>query len=298
MTDVYCYGLVELSSIYTLSGSFPKADGYKEVESFISLPGGEATNAAVVLSRLGLNTKIAGTWLGDDVYQPVVEYFKKEGINTASLEKKKNYSGPRDLVFVSNDGRSVFGWFGKLWSTGIKWSKPKESDIKNCRIACIDPFMPHGSETAAKLCIRHNKQYITLDEKPENYVVKNSTAAVISKEFIHREYPGADIASLFSKYQESCGGLVIFTFGSKPVMYGRRGEKSKTFYPYKIKAVDTLGAGDTFRAGIAYGLLDKMADDKVIEFASALAAMVCATGPGVTKSPSLAQVKKFISSGR
>jgi hypothetical protein len=37
-----------------------------------------------------------------------------------------------------------------------------------------------------------------------------------------------------------------------------------------------------------------MRDDKIIEFASALAAMVCATGPGVTKSPSLAKVKKFI----
>ena len=61
MKDVYCYGLVELSSIYTLSGRFPSADSYKEVERVIEVPGGEATNAAVVLSRLGLKTKIAGT---------------------------------------------------------------------------------------------------------------------------------------------------------------------------------------------------------------------------------------------
>jgi sugar/nucleoside kinase (ribokinase family) len=294
MTDVYCYGLVELSSIYTLSGNFPGADGYKEVESFISIPGGEATNAAVVLSRLGVSTKIAGTWLGEDVYAEVVKYFKKEGVNTSSLEKKNNYSGPRDLVFVSADGRSVFGWFGKLWSTGIKWPKPKEADIKNCRVACIDPFMPHGSDIAAKLCLKHGKKYVTIDEKFDNAIIRNSAIAVISKEFIHREYPDAGISALFEKYITNCPGLVIFTFGSKPLIYGRRGEKPKTFPPFKIKAVDTLGAGDTFRAGTAYGLLRGMRDDKIIEFASALAAMVCATGPGVTKSPSLAKVKKFI----
>jgi sugar/nucleoside kinase (ribokinase family) len=294
MTDVYCYGLVELSSIYTLSGAFPKADGYKEVESFISLPGGEAANAAVVLSRLGLKAKIAGTWLGYDVYQPVVKYFKKKKVNTSSLEKKKNYRGPRDLVFVSADGRSVFGWFGKLWSTGVKWSTPKENDIKNCRVACIDPFMPKGSEIAAVLCVKHGKKYVTLDEKPENYVVQNAAAAIISKEFIQREYPGADIPALFKSYLERCKGLVIFTSGSKPVMYARRGEKPKTFSPYRIKSVDTLGAGDTFRAGIAYGLLTGLDDDRSVEFASALAAMVCATGPGVTKSPSLGRVVKFI----
>lgn len=298
MTDVYCYGLVELSSIYTLSGDFPKADGYKEVESFISLPGGEATNAAVVLSRLGLKAKIAGTWLGEDVYTQVAGYFRKEGVNTSSLEKKKNYSGPRDLVFVSADGRSVFGWFGKLWSTGVKWSKPKEKDIKNCRVACIDPFMPESSEIAAALCVKHGKKYVTLDEKPENYVVQNAAAAVISKEFIHREYPGADIPALFDSYLGRCKGLVIFTFGPKPVMYARRGEKPKAFSPYRIKAVDTLGAGDTFRAGIAYGMLAGLDDGRSVEFASALAAMVCSTGPGVTMSPSLGRVMKFIKTHR
>ena len=61
-----------------------------------------------------------------------------------------------------------------------------------------------------------------------------------------------------------------------------------------IKAVDTLGAGDTFRAGIAYGLLAGLDDGKSVEFASALAAMVCATGPGVTMSPPLGRVMEFI----
>jgi ribokinase len=294
MKDIYCYGLVELSSIYTLSGKFPAADSYKEVDSLLEVPGGEATNAAVVLSRLGLKAKIAGTWLGGDVYNKVKAYFDSEGVDTSSLERKAGYSGPRDLVFVSDDGRTVFGWFGHLWFNGRKWSKPKPSDIKNCRVACIDPFMPEGSELAAKLCVKYKKKYVTLDEKPEHYVVKNCEAAVISGEFLQREYPKTSIDKLYLEYTKKCKGLMIFTAGSDKIIYGRTNTTKKIFKPLKIEAIDTLGAGDTFRAGIAFGLLHDWDDDKTVVFASTLASMVCMSGPGVTKSPDLKQVQKFI----
>jgi sugar/nucleoside kinase (ribokinase family) len=298
MKDVYCYGLVELSSIYTLSGKFPSADSYKEVERVMEVPGGEATNAAVVLSRLGLKTKIAGTWLGEDVYHKVKIYFDRENVDTSSLELKTKYTGPRDLVFVSEDGRTVFGWFGKLWSQGRKWSKPKQADIKNCRVACLDPFMFDESDEAARLCVKYKKKYVTIDEKPGRYIIKNSDAVVISNEFIQREYPGADIDKLFREYTKKCKGLVVFTSGADKITYGSIRTGKKVFKPAKIEAVDTLGAGDTFRAGIAFGLLYNWDDDKTVVFAGMLAAMVCMSGPGVTKSPSLKQLNNYIKTGR
>ncbi|MEI7542844.1 MAG: carbohydrate kinase family protein [bacterium] len=294
MKDIYAYGLVELSSIYTLNGLFPVADSYKEVDQLIELPGGEATNAVVVLSRLGLKTIIAGTWLGKDVYYKIQNYLKSEKVDTSALELKPNYSGPKDLVFVSTEGRTIFGWFGKLWFHGRKWSTPKEQHIKNCKVAVIDPFMLKESERAAQLCVKHNKPYVTIDEKPSLYIVQNSTAVVISNEFILREYPNANIAKLFASYTDKCKGLVVFTFGADHIIYGRKGKKPVTYKPIKIKAVDTLGAGDTFRAGIAYGLLKGFDDDKNIKFSSNFAAMICLAGPGVTKSPNLKQLNKYI----
>ncbi len=294
MIDVYCYGLVELSSIYTLADKFPSADGYKEVERVVEVPGGEATNAAVVLSRLGLKTKIAGTWLGEDVYNKVKTYFDKENVDTKSLELKKKYSGPRDMVFVSDDGRTVFGWFGKLWFQGRKWSKPKTSDIKNCRVACLDPFMHKESDDAARLCVKYGKKYVTIDEKPERYIIKHSDVVVLSGEFLQREYPGAELDKLFEEYAKKCKGLVIITSGADKITYGSSKTTKKVFKPAKVEAVDTLGAGDTFRAGISFGLLHNWDDDKTVIFASMLASMVCMSGPGVTKSPSLKELEKFI----
>jgi sugar/nucleoside kinase (ribokinase family) len=295
MKHIYCYGLVELSSIYTLSGKFPAADSYKEVENVIEVPGGEAANAAVVLRRLGLKTRIAGTWLGKDVYHKVKAYFDAENVDTTPLELKKKYSGPKDMVFVSSEGRTVFGWFGKLWFQGRKWSIPKEKDIKNCIAAAIDPFMGKQSEMAARFCLKHKKPYVTIDEKPDLYIIKNADAVVLSGEFLDREFPGADIKKLMKEYTEKCRGLIIMTFGNREIIYAKKGEFPVSFKPYKVCAVDTLGAGDTFRAGVVYGIYKKMEDEEIISFAAALAAKVCMSGPGVTKSPSLKELQTFIS---
>ncbi len=38
------------------------------------------------------------------------------------------------------------------------------------------------------------------------------------------------------------------------ILYGRKGSKTNRFIPYKVQVKSTLGAGDTFRAGVVYGI--------------------------------------------
>ncbi len=69
---------------------------------------------------------------------------------------------------------------------------------------------------------------------------------------------------------------------------------SKQFKPYRVQVVDSAGAGDSFRAGVIYGLLQQWGDDQTIQYAAAVAALVCASFPGVLNSPSHAEVMQFI----
>jgi sugar/nucleoside kinase (ribokinase family) len=55
----------------------------------------------------------------------------------------------------------------------------------------------------------------------------------------------------------------------------------------------TLGAGDTFRAGIVFGLLNRYDDGKCIEFAAALAALMCTRLPIADNLASLDEVQEF-----
>ncbi len=67
-------------------------------------------------------------------------------------------------------------------------------------------------------------------------------------------YPDRDLLDVFEKYKTHCSGLIIFTLGSDKLWYARKSQELKKYIPYTITLVDTTGAGDSFRAGIIYGI--------------------------------------------
>jgi sugar/nucleoside kinase (ribokinase family) len=123
-----------------------------------------------------------------------------------------------------------------------------------------------------------------------------TTIRFISHELRNRAYAGGDMASVFEQYHRNCKGLIIFTFGEDDMWYSRPHQSIKKYTPHKIQPVDTTGAGDSFRAGIIYGLLQSWDDEKTIDFASAVAACVCLTIPHTLGAPNLDGVLAFMKS--
>ncbi|MBP1670170.1 MAG: sugar kinase, ribokinase [Bacteroidetes bacterium] len=117
---------------------------------------------------------------------------------------------------------------------------------------------------------------------------------IISHELRDQSYPGGDMQPLFQEYQTRCEGLVIFTFGADELWYARRDQPIRKCKPYKITPVDTTGAGDSFRAGIVYGLLHSWDDESTVDFASAVAACVCLSAPHALNAPGLEGVLAFM----
>ena len=56
--DVYSFGMVSSSTLYRISGAFPAAEGYAEIDAKSYMTGGEATNSSIVLSRLGARVRV------------------------------------------------------------------------------------------------------------------------------------------------------------------------------------------------------------------------------------------------
>jgi sugar/nucleoside kinase (ribokinase family) len=92
---------------------------------------------------------------------------------------------------------------------------------------------------------------------PTTRLSSAAAAVIISGEFRNRAYPQADLSELFAEYQQRAQGLVVFTVGDDAILYGRRGQPIRQFKPYPVKVIDSAGAGDSFRAGVIYGLLQQ-----------------------------------------
>jgi sugar/nucleoside kinase (ribokinase family) len=125
-------------------------------------------------------------------------------------------------------------------------------------------------------------------------MAQHAEAVIISHELRNTDYRDTDMNFVFQNYMDSCKGLIIFTFGSDELWYSWPGRRIRKFKPYTITSIDTTGAGDSFRAGIIYGLLNSWDDESTIEFASAVASCVCLTMPHTLNAPGLDGVRAFM----
>ncbi len=291
--DVFSYGVISSSTLYLLTDQYPARSGYAEFVKKYKNIGGEAANTSIVLSRLGLKVKLDGNWVNpDEDANFLKDVFNKHLVDISRISFRR-CQGPKEMLVVDSDSRTIFGTYSQL-SQEKSWNLPKKIDIKNAKVVCLDPFFGKASLQVAKYAKSLNKPIVTVDCKIDDPIFLASDIAIISEEYIRDTHPGQSIPSITREYKDSSSGTVIFTFGHKEILYGSREEKYKKFTPYKISPVDTAGAGDSFRAGIIYGLLKKWRTGKTIEFASALAAKVCQSFPGVLNSPSYDDVISFI----
>ena len=295
MVDVYLYGMILKTNSF-LTDDFPVPDKYSEIKAHYELPGGETGTCATVLASLGCSVKIDGNFAGAKTYPLLCDFYEKCGVDISSVRNENGYDGLEDYVLISGSCRTPLGTFGKFYSDENKrWNKPREEDIAGCSAAGIDPYFGSESEAAAEFCCKHKIPYVTIDCSEKSELHKNAAVTVISGEYF--DFSGisrSDGEILFEKYKEASDGLVIFTHGSKPAWYGRKGQARKECPAFQIKPVSTLGAGDTFKAGAVYGILHGMEDDELVRFASACAACACTRFPIPLFPPKLEEVLEML----
>lgn len=293
--DVYVYGMTVLSTIHQLKDDYPEADTYQEIEQTFMMPGGEAANCAVVLNNLGIRTILDGCHMGSETREAVPAYLEARGIDCSKMTPLPDFLGWRDLVLCDGKSRTVFGWFIEyLFGERKLWTDPCEASIRQADCVALDPFFRGSSAKVAELCVKHQTDYVTIDAHWDSEIAQQARALVCSKEFLQREYPDADIDELFAQYLSVCRGLVIFTFGAREVLYASPGKVPERFKPYEIEVVDTLAAGDTFRAGVVYGILQGMSDRDVVRFSAACAGVACTRFPSVHVPPALNEIEALL----
>ena len=296
--EVYMHGQVIGTHSFLLKGEFLQPDEYSEIKAKYFLPGGETGTAATVLASLGVNVKIDGTHIGTEVAPLLKEFYKDKTVDLSSLYFDPDYEGLMDYVVISGLVRSPMGVFGSLYEKGAKrrWSMPKEEDIANCTVGAIDPFFLEETQAAAELFVKHKKPFVTIDCRHDSYLHQHCAVNVVSKECTGCEqYKDKSVEEIYQLLTDTTDGLVIITRGEKEMLYGRKGQPMKKMKPFSVEVKSTLGAGDTFKAGCVYGLLNNMSDDELVRFASACSAIAISRFPLPLNPPTLEEVEKLLS---
>ena len=292
--DVYLFGQVLGTHSFLLKDGFLQPDEYAEIREQYFLPGGETGTAATVLDSLGVSVRMDGTWIGTEVAPMLKAFYADKKVDLSSLNFA-DFPGVMDYVVIAGLVRSPMGRFQTLFDSGERWwSVPKEEDIAGCRAAAVDPFFREESLLAAELCSRYGVPYVTIDCPHDSPLHRGAAVNVVSKECTAEHYAGLAPEDVMKKLMETSGGLTILTQGGGEMLYGRKGGAIRRMKPFSVEVRSTLGAGDTFKAGCVYGLLNGMDDEELVRFASACSGVAISRFPLPLHPPVPGEVRKLI----
>jgi sugar/nucleoside kinase (ribokinase family) len=296
MHDVYAFGVIAPSTLIELADDLPAPGGYAEIASVQVSIGGEAAGSAYVLARLGVATKLAGNRLGTDVFSiRTIELLSDAGVDCSAIARTGGVDSVKEVVLSHGDARTVLGTYRRL-DADRAWEAPCRDDVASSRIVCLDPFFGEESAAVARWCQELGIPYVTVDTPPDAEITRFAEVVIVSEEYASQAIGTVAWRELLATYTQRCQGLVILTRGGDSAWYGRGSEPPSEHLPFPVEVRDTTGAGDSFRAGIIYGILKGLSVQSLIRVASAVAALVCQRAPGVLNSPSADEVSAFLAS--
>ena len=293
--EVYLFGQVLGTHSFLLEDGFLQPDEYAEIKEQYFLPGGETGTAATVLSSLGVSVRMDGTWIGTEVAPMLKAFYAGKNVDLSPLRFVEDDPGVMDYVVIAGLVRSPMGRFQTLFSTGKRWwSIPKEEHLIGCRVAAIDPYFRDESLLAMELCRRRGIPYVTIDTPHDSPLHRYAAVNVVSKECTSQHYAGMEPEAMMEKMRRETDGLTIITQGGGEMLYARKDGEIRRMKPFSVEVRSTLGAGDTFKAGCVYALLNGMGDEETVRFAAACSAVAISRFPLPLNPPRLEEVGALI----
>ncbi|MGX7163528.1 ribokinase [Enterococcus massiliensis] len=260
-------------------------------KSFTTAFGGKGANQAVAASRLGSDVTMVGK-VGNDVFGTAnIMNLEKNDININYVERVTYVeSGSAHIVLFNEDNSIIVipGANNELTPQDI----PSFSEqLLASELVILQNEIPQATnEAIIDFCWKH-KIDILLNPAParpisEKYIEKltyltpnEHEAAVI--------FPGQNQKELLAKYPNK----LIITLGSKGAIF-HNGREEEIVSAFKVKPLDTTGAGDTFNGAMATALLNGTDLSGALEFAN-LAAAISVQGFGAQGGmPTLEKMKE------
>lgn len=275
---------------------FPGPGGKLPVSGSHQQPGGQVATAMVACARLGLRTGIC-LRTGADAYGELQRRALAEA--GVMLDYSRVLAGvPSAVAYIlveeSSGDRSV------LWRTDPRLAvRPEElpavggGALEHLRAVYVDGKDPAAAQALAADARAHGLPVISDIDAPDPgcaAIVAEVTDFIGNEEFIEA-YTGCGPALEAGLRAIAAQGprMVCATLGPRGAV-AFDGQRLWPVAAFPIRAVDTTGAGDAFRAGYVYALLAGWPLAARLDFASATAALTC-TGPGAQSAlPTRAQV--------
>ncbi|NAW68276.1 ribokinase [Vibrio sp. V27_P1S3P104] len=283
--------------------SFPRPGETLHGRNYQVIPGGKGANQAVAAARLGADIGFIAC-VGDDAFGiNIRESFKLDGIDISGIKMQPNCPTGIAMIQVSDRGENSICLSAeanaKLSAQAI------EADLARIRAAkylLMQLETPIDGIVKAAQEAKQAKTNVVLNPAPAqtlpdellrciDVITPNETEAeVLTGITVLDEVTAQQAANVL--HQKGIE-IVMITLGAKGVWLSENG-RGKCIAGFRVSAVDTTAAGDTFNGAFVTGLLEEMPLESAIKFAHAAAAISVTRFGAQTSIPTRHEVNQFL----
>ena len=276
---------------------FPAPGSKVEFRSANVLPGGQVATAMVACQSWGLRTRYVGK-VGDD---PAADLHRREFARTgvdAHLPTSSGCPSQQAFILVDDSGERTVLWKRDDRLT-LKASELRREWVVGARALHLDG---HDTAAATQAATWAREAGIpVIADLDELYPGVDALLPLIDFLITSRDIPGritgesALRKSLPAVQQRFGSRLAAATLGEEGVL-AYNGQQFHYAPAFRVRTIDTTGAGDIFHAGFIYALLQGWPLQRQLDFACAAAALNC-TGIGARGHIApLAEIEHLIAS--
>lgn len=269
--------------------------------------GGKGANQAVAAGRSGANIAFIACTGEDDIGERVRQQLANDRIDVASVSVIAGESTGVALIFVNGEGENVIG----IHAGANAALSPVLVEAQKTRIAQADALLMQLESPlesvmlAAKIAHQHQTQVI-LNPAPArelsdellalvDIITPNETEA---EKLTGIRVENDDDAAKAAQALHSKGiDTVIITLGSRGVWASVKGEGQRV-PGFKVQAIDTIAAGDTFNGALITALLEDKTLNEAIRFAHAAAAIAVTRKGAQPSVPWREEIDEFLNQQR
>jgi ribokinase len=299
LTDVIAIGNANVDLMSTVM-HFPGPDEETLAKNFRIVPGGSASNFAVALSRLGASTGLIAS-IGDDAFgQLIINNLKSENIDISHIKiVKNNYTGIV-MVFIDEYGeRRMIAYRGANLALNNEDINPEY--LKSAKIIHLSGTRLEIAEYATHIAKKENT-IVSFDpgsilasmgiEGCKN-ILKNTDILFINRVEIVKMTGIQNIIKSAYELLKHGPSLIVVKLGSEGSLAITKDNEVKV-PAFKVKVVNTTGAGDAFNAGFIKAFLSNMNIYEALKIGNAVAALSITKPEPRLSFPNFDEVKQFL----
>jgi ribokinase len=262
--DVIGLGALNVDKLFKVN-KIAKAEEETFVIGFEEACGGSAANTIVGLARLGCKVGFIGKVANDREGNMLLENFLREGVDTKGIILAKNGRSGTVMGFVNKKGERAL-YVDPGVNDAMEFEEINKEYAFKTEFLHLTSFVGEKSFQTQKKLVEVIPKNVKVSLDPGELYARKGLAALeplIKKTFVLMlNLKELELLTGTSNFQKGAkflldkgADVVAVKLGGKGC-YVTDGKKDHLIEAFKVKVVDTTGAGDAFCAGFLYGLIN------------------------------------------